>query len=88
MSGTAQIGLHSYCSLAVGVQVMDAIEGRNGQALPWEGAGLTPVNRRKLGIVRESLMALLVREPSRRPSMATFCDSCDRVLAGSTTITV
>ena len=70
------------------VQVMDCIQGLNGKQLPWEGSQLTPKNRRKLGIVRGSLMALLTRDPSQRPSMAQFCDSCDRVLAGSTTVTV
>ena len=65
---------------------MDRIEGVNGGQLPWEGISLTPGNRRKLGIFRTSLMALLARDARQRPSMAAFCDTCDRVLAGSTTV--
>ena len=67
---------------------MDSIEGLNGCEMPWEGASLTPGTRRKLGIFRAPLMSLLAREPSQRPSMAEFCTSCDRVLAGSTTVQV
>lgn len=67
------------------LQVMDRIEGRNGLQLPWEGT-LPPTVRRKLGIFRNSIMHLLDRDPSQRPSMADFCMSCDRVLAGSTSV--
>ena len=40
------------------VQVMDRIEGVNGLVLPWEGAGMTPATRRKLGIFKATLMKL------------------------------
>ena len=65
---------------------MDRIEGVNGGQLPWEGISLTPGNKRKLGIFRTSLMALLARDAHQRTSMAAFCNTCDRVLAGSTTV--
>ena len=67
---------------------MDRIEGVNGQELPWEGACMTPANKRRLGVFRNSLMALLARDPSQRPSMSKFCATCNRVLAGSTTVQV
>lgn len=67
---------------------MDRIQGMHGQELPWEGACMTPANKRRLGVFRNSLMALLARDPSQRPSMERFCETCDRVLAGSTTLQV
>ena len=70
------------------MQVMDQIEGVNGQGLPWEPASLTALHRRKLGIFKASIVKLLSRNPVDRPSMSDFCDSCDRVLAGSTTVQV
>ena len=68
------------------MQVMDRIEGLHGQQLPWEDACMTATNRRKLRVHRSNLMALLSRDPARRPSMEKFCESCDRVLAGTTTV--
>jgi hypothetical protein len=62
---------------------MDRIEGLNGQELPWEGQNLTPANRRQLGVFRGTLMELLNRDPAERPSMENFCDTCNRVLAGT-----
>lgn len=70
------------------VQLMDKIEGVNGKHLPWEGANLTPANRRRLGVFRESVVMLLSRDPAMRPSAEEFCDTCDRVLAGSTSVQV
>lgn len=71
---------------SVTVQVMDCIEGLNGLQLPWEGDSLTAENRRKLGIFRGSITALLARDPAKRPSMEDFCESCNQVLAGSTSV--
>jgi hypothetical protein len=68
------------------VQVMDRIEGLYGQELPWEGARVTPAIRRQLGIFKAIITNLLSRDPVKRPSMSQFCDSCDRVLAGSTSV--
>ena len=65
---------------------MDRIEGKHGQQLPWEDACMTATDRKNLGFFRSSLMALLSRDPARRPSMDKFCESCDRVLAGTTTV--
>lgn len=65
---------------------MDQIEGVGGKGLPWEGANLTAQHRRCLGIFKASVTTLLSRDPSKRPSMKQFCDSCDRVLAGNTTV--
>ena len=42
--------------------------------------------RRKLGVFRGILMALLSHVPAERPSMEKSCESCDRVLAGTTTV--
>lgn len=67
------------------LQVMDRIEGRNGLQLPWEGT-MPPVVRRKLGVFKASVLKLLARDPAERPSMKEFCTSCDRVLAGSTSV--
>ena len=70
------------------VQVMDRIEGMHGHQLPWDDACMTATNRRRLGVFRNILLALLSRDPSQRPSMAKFCETCDRVLAGSSTVQV
>jgi hypothetical protein len=68
------------------MQVMDRIEGLNGQELPWEREGITTVIKRCLGIFKTPIISLLSRNPSERPSMSQFCDSCNRVLAGSTSV--
>lgn len=67
------------------MQVMDRIEGVNGLQLPWEGA-LSPAVRTQLGIFRSIVLRLLARNPAERPSLEDFCVSCDRVLAGTTTV--
>ena len=53
-----------------------------------EDACMRAASRRKLWVFRSSLMSLLSRDPSQRPSMAKFCATCNRVLAGSTTVPV
>jgi hypothetical protein len=68
------------------VQLMDCIEGLNGQELPWEGGGVTPAIRRRLGIFKDPIISLLSRDPGERPSMSEFCESCNRVLAGTTSV--
>lgn len=67
------------------MQAMDRIEGVNCMKLPWEGA-LLPTVRRQLGVFKDSVLKLLARDPAERPSMEQFCISCDRVLAGSTSV--
>ena len=49
---------------------------------------MTATNLRRLGVLHSSLMALLPRNPSQRPSMEQFCETCTIVLAGSTTLQV
>ena len=53
------------------VQVMDRIEGMNGQQLPWEGTDLTPAHRRRLGVFKASIVQLLARDPAQRPPCST-----------------
>jgi hypothetical protein len=65
---------------------MDRIEGLNGQELPWESGGITAAIKRRLGIFKTPIISLLSRDPSARPSMSEFCNSCNRVLAGSTSV--
>lgn len=69
------------------MQAMNRIEGVNGLTLPWEGT-MTADARKQLGIFRDTILQLLLREPVHRPSMKQFCLSCERVLAGSTTVQV
>jgi hypothetical protein len=68
------------------MQVMDHIQGVNGKRLPWEAGNLTPANRRRLGVFKSSVLMLLSRDPAERPSMERFCEQCNRVLAGSTSV--
>jgi hypothetical protein len=66
------------------LQVMDQIEGRNGEQLPWERDTLSAEDRGSLGRFRESLMMLLSRNSALRPSMEEFYNSCEHILVGST----
>jgi hypothetical protein len=70
------------------VQVMYRNEGLSGSELPWEDASLTPVGRKQLGIFKSSVLTLLSHEPTKRLSMEQFCDTCNRVLASSTSVQV
>eukprot|EP00892_Ulva_mutabilis_P004414 jgi/Ulvmu1/2344/UM013_0192.1 len=44
------------------------------RALPWEA--LQPEDRERLGVFRAPVLELLRRDPSRRPSMASFYHTC------------
>jgi hypothetical protein len=68
------------------MQLMDQIEGRNGEQLPWESDTLSAEDRNCLGRYRDSLMMLLSRNSAVRPSMEEFYNSCEHVLAGSTSL--
>lgn len=68
------------------MQVMDRIEGLNGLKLPWEAGALSAADRRNLGVFKKSITALLSRDPEQRPSMEQFCELCNKVLAGSTSV--
>jgi hypothetical protein len=65
---------------------MDRIEGLNGLELPWEGGGVAPAMIRRLGIFKNLISRMLSRDPLTRPSMSEFCDFCDSVLSGSTSV--
>ena len=67
---------------------MDQIQGLNGEMMAWEGNRLTPAKRNALGVFRNSLLKLLNHDPAQRPSMAQFCETCNRVLSGGTTVEV
>ena len=67
------------------VQVMDQIEGRNGEECPWEGGNLSAATKTQLGIFRHDILRLLHRDARERPSMGQFCDMCNRILAGTAT---
>lgn len=62
--------------LQLWVQVMAQLKGE--QELPWEGERFRthPTDRRRLGVFRQQVLALLDRQPERRATMAEFCDSC------------
>jgi hypothetical protein len=64
------------------MQIMDQIEGRNGKQLPWEGASLRTEHKKCLGVFRDSLMMLLSRDSSMRPSMEHLHESCEALLTG------
>jgi hypothetical protein len=64
------------------MQIMDQIEGRNGKQLPWEGEGLSAEQKKCLGVCRDSLMMLLSRDPSMRPSMEQLYGDCEALLTG------
>lgn len=62
------------------MQIMDQIEGVNGEMLPWEGERLTPNVRSKLRLFQDALLQLLHRDPEQRPSMKQFCRTCAGIL--------
>jgi hypothetical protein len=64
------------------MQIMDQIEGRNGKQLPWEGLSLLEKHKKCLGVFRESLMMLLSRDTSMRPSMEQLYENCEALLTG------
>jgi hypothetical protein len=64
------------------MQIMDQIEGRNGKQLPWEGLSLLDEHKKCLGVCRDSLMMLLSRDTSMRPSMEQLHETCEALLTG------
>ena len=63
---------------------MDQIEGVHEQLMPWEGLRFSPTDKTSLGVFGVDILKLLHSDPSLRPCMAQFCDTCNRVLAGTT----
>ena len=62
------------------MQIMDQIEGVNGEVLPWEGERLTPQVKSQLRLFQDALLQLLHRDCAQRPSMAQFCRTCARIV--------
>ena len=67
------------------VQMMDQIEGFNGEECPWEAGNFTAASKIQLGIFRHDILKLLQRDARERPSMGQFSDMCNRILAGTAT---
>ena len=65
---------------------MDVIQQKKGKQCPWEGSALSPDVRKKLGIFKNILLELLHRNPDKRPSMAEFCASCNRILSSTSNV--
>jgi hypothetical protein len=61
---------------------MDQIEGCNDKQLPWEGESLSAEVKSRLGVFKDSLMMLLSRDPTMRPSMEEFHKSCEGLFTG------
>jgi hypothetical protein len=64
------------------MQIMDMIEGIDGKQLPWEGNSLSAWHRKCLGVFRDSLMMLLSRDSTMRPSMEQLYENCEALLTG------
>eukprot|EP00892_Ulva_mutabilis_P002846 jgi/Ulvmu1/12562/UM091_0003.1 len=65
--------------------VMEQLQG--SRELPWEGARLRaqPAVRKRLGVFKKPVLALLHRDPGHRASMADFCAACDNLFSSPTT---
>jgi hypothetical protein len=68
------------------LQAIEQIQGSNGEHLPWEGKGMTAAKLKQLGVFRTDILKLLDRDPSKRPSMAQFCDTCARLVAAASSL--
>lgn len=58
---------------------------RGQQELPWEGERLRshPAVRKRLGVFKNPVLALLHRDPVRRASMEDFCGACNSLFSGA-----
>ena len=63
---------------------MAQIVGEGGRQLPWEEDPQRGELLWRLGALKRHTMALLDRDPARRPSMRAFVNACERVLASTT----
>eukprot|EP00892_Ulva_mutabilis_P002847 jgi/Ulvmu1/12563/UM091_0004.1 len=61
---------------------------RGKQELPWEGERFRsrPDLRKRLGVFKSPVLALLHRDPGRRASMADFCAACNNLFSGPATV--
>eukprot|EP00892_Ulva_mutabilis_P012074 jgi/Ulvmu1/9239/UM005_0339.1 len=61
--------------------VMQQLRGEG--ELPWEGERYRahPTDRRRLGVFRQPVLALLARAPQERATIAQFCSSCERLFS-------
>eukprot|EP00892_Ulva_mutabilis_P004372 jgi/Ulvmu1/2306/UM013_0154.1 len=63
--------------------VMREITG--GEPLPWEAGRISANDKRRVGIFYGTLLTLLARDASERPSMSGVCSACNRLLSSTTT---
>lgn len=71
--------------ISVILQARKRILGQDGLKLPWE-LPLPPADKKKIGVFKKGLQALLNRKAAYRPSMHEFGELCDRLLASSTSV--
>lgn len=68
---------------------MQVLARLRGEAeLPWEGdlAAKNATARRRLGLFREPVLALLRRDPAQRATLSDFCRTANTVFSSPTTI--
>eukprot|EP00892_Ulva_mutabilis_P002162 jgi/Ulvmu1/11947/UM082_0026.1 len=53
--------------------------------LPWEAGRITAEARRRLGVFRKPVLALLQRDPAQRASVQHLCDACYAIVSSHTT---
>lgn len=65
--------------------VQVSLQLRGEQELPWEGERLRsrPDLRKRLGVFKHPVLALLHRDPVRRASMTDFCLACDTLFSSA-----
>ena len=61
---------------------------RGEAPLPWEGARLDAAVEQKLGVFRDSVLALLRRDPTQRATMQAFCSASLAIFAATTSTAV
>ena len=62
-----------------------SLQLRGQQELPWEGERLRsrPDLRKRLGVFKRPVLALLHRDPVKRASMIDFCTACDTLFSSA-----
>lgn len=59
------------------MQVVAQILGEEGFRLPWEVPQTAAAMRRRLGVLRPLVLALLERDPTHRLPVHAFVDACE-----------